>query len=388
MEQERFLEACRWAASRENIRQGIGTLGEKTLHSAVKYYFQPDPEKREVPVGPFVADALVDGGVVEVQTRSLYRLRPKLEYFLAQGKATVVYPVRTEGVELSNLDKEYAIVDGTYYAPAGTSFKVDVTDENVTDFIFAADDGTRAFAAGAAVKADGATVTMGAGATAVMAAVTISPNSVEVNYDKNGVDTQINSGEYVAVGTELTFDLANGVYGTSVVDANNNNAELTDGVKVGNKAMAPSGAFTVNFTGMTVQANGTAIQSGDKVVKGATIAATIDTKFGTTVIELTDEDSLVAASAYAGGTLSGDLTLAAAVKVTRTGVTSVTLENGGAEIANNSYVKAGTRLMVTASATTDTISVNVPTTDAEFISNSNGVAVIELGIKDVTISET
>ena len=57
MEQERFLEACRWAASRENIRQGIGTLGEKTLHSAVKYYFQPDPEKREVPVGPFVADA-------------------------------------------------------------------------------------------------------------------------------------------------------------------------------------------------------------------------------------------------------------------------------------------------------------------------------------------
>ena len=68
MEQERFLEACRWATSRENTRQGIGTLGEKTLHSAVKYYFQPDPEKREVPVGPFVADALVDGGVVEVQS--------------------------------------------------------------------------------------------------------------------------------------------------------------------------------------------------------------------------------------------------------------------------------------------------------------------------------
>ena len=93
MEQERFLEACRWATSRENTRQGIGTLGEKTLHSAVKYYFQPDPDMREVPVGPFVADALVDGGVVEVQTRSLYRLCPKLEYFLAQGKATVVYPV-------------------------------------------------------------------------------------------------------------------------------------------------------------------------------------------------------------------------------------------------------------------------------------------------------
>ena len=93
MEQERFLEACRWATFRENTRQGIGTLGEKTLLSAVKYYFQPDPDMREVPVGPFVADALVDGGVVEVQTRSLYRLCPKLDYFLSQGKATVVYPV-------------------------------------------------------------------------------------------------------------------------------------------------------------------------------------------------------------------------------------------------------------------------------------------------------
>ena len=74
MEQERFLEACRWATSRENTRQGIGTLGEKTLHSAVKYYFQPDPDMREVPVGPFVADALVDGGVVEVQTLSLIHI--------------------------------------------------------------------------------------------------------------------------------------------------------------------------------------------------------------------------------------------------------------------------------------------------------------------------
>ena len=52
MDQARFLEACRWALSGEGAPQGIGTLGEKALHRAVKYYFQPDPEKREVPVGP------------------------------------------------------------------------------------------------------------------------------------------------------------------------------------------------------------------------------------------------------------------------------------------------------------------------------------------------
>ena len=42
MDQARFLEACRWALSGEGAPQGIGTLGEKALHRAVKYYFQPD----------------------------------------------------------------------------------------------------------------------------------------------------------------------------------------------------------------------------------------------------------------------------------------------------------------------------------------------------------
>ena len=91
MDQARFLEACRWALSGEGAPQGIGTLGEKALHRAVKYYFQPDSQQREVPVPPYVADAVTPEGILEVQTRSFRRLRPKLQAFLSQGPVTVVY---------------------------------------------------------------------------------------------------------------------------------------------------------------------------------------------------------------------------------------------------------------------------------------------------------
>ena len=96
MDAQRFAQACLWAVSEERQPQGIGTLGEKTLHSAVKYYFQPDPHQREVRMGRFVADALTEEGVVEVQTRSFEKLRPKLEFFLEQGRVTVVYPIPAE----------------------------------------------------------------------------------------------------------------------------------------------------------------------------------------------------------------------------------------------------------------------------------------------------
>ncbi|MGI6254604.1 MAG: hypothetical protein ACOYJZ_03110 [Acutalibacter sp.] len=62
----------------------------------MKYYFQPDPSRREVRLGRFVADAVTEDGVVEVQTRSLEKLRPKLAAFLPQGPVTVVYPVAAE----------------------------------------------------------------------------------------------------------------------------------------------------------------------------------------------------------------------------------------------------------------------------------------------------
>ena len=79
-------------AQKEPLKS-IGTLGERTLHAALKYYLQPESQFHEVRVGRWVADIKDENGITEIQTRSFSRLLPKLEWFLSQGKVTVVYPV-------------------------------------------------------------------------------------------------------------------------------------------------------------------------------------------------------------------------------------------------------------------------------------------------------
>ncbi len=81
------------AAQRDIGCKGIGTLHERTLHLVLKYYFAPDAATHELSVGGFVADAVTEEGVVEVQTRSLYRLKEKLTAFLQHCPVTVVHPV-------------------------------------------------------------------------------------------------------------------------------------------------------------------------------------------------------------------------------------------------------------------------------------------------------
>ena len=53
---ERFLQARQEALGRVGGAGGIGTLSEKALHAALKSYYEPDFESREVKVGGFVAD--------------------------------------------------------------------------------------------------------------------------------------------------------------------------------------------------------------------------------------------------------------------------------------------------------------------------------------------
>lgn len=89
----RNFEAALRAAERDMGCKGIGTVGEKTLHLALKYYFAPDPETHERPLGGFIADAVTEEGVIEIQTRGLSRLKPKLEAFLPLCPVTVVHPV-------------------------------------------------------------------------------------------------------------------------------------------------------------------------------------------------------------------------------------------------------------------------------------------------------
>ena len=91
--QERFLQSCDKVINGEVLREGIGTLSEKTVHAVLKDYFESDPTKTEIRVGKNVADILNDQGIIEIQTKQFNRLRAKLAAFLPEFDVTVVYPV-------------------------------------------------------------------------------------------------------------------------------------------------------------------------------------------------------------------------------------------------------------------------------------------------------
>ncbi len=93
MDQQRFLAARAAALGRIKGVDGIGTLSEKALHAALKAYYEPDSESREIALGGFVADIVGEEGIIEIQTRGFDRLRGKLQAFLEVARVTVVYPI-------------------------------------------------------------------------------------------------------------------------------------------------------------------------------------------------------------------------------------------------------------------------------------------------------
>ena len=56
MDQLRFLQAYQKTAYVNRERNGIGTLGEKTLHALLKNYLEPDETKQEIRLGTYYAD--------------------------------------------------------------------------------------------------------------------------------------------------------------------------------------------------------------------------------------------------------------------------------------------------------------------------------------------
>ena len=93
MDKKRFSEICLRYRNRIRERVGIGTLGEKTLHAVLKDYFQEDERFQEFTVDGYVADVVREGEVVEIQSRDLYRLSPKISTFLVENRVTVVHPI-------------------------------------------------------------------------------------------------------------------------------------------------------------------------------------------------------------------------------------------------------------------------------------------------------
>ena len=74
----------------------INTYNETRLHETLKTLYQLSTGGiAEAKVGGYVADVLTpEGFIIEIQTSTLSSLKPKLSFFLSQGrKVTVVYPL-------------------------------------------------------------------------------------------------------------------------------------------------------------------------------------------------------------------------------------------------------------------------------------------------------
>ncbi len=93
MNTERFEWACKVTAESVRERVSIGTLSEKSLHAAIKLYFEPHQDCQEIKIGDFVADIVGEDGIIEIQTRAFSKMKRKLSQFLAVSPVTVVHPI-------------------------------------------------------------------------------------------------------------------------------------------------------------------------------------------------------------------------------------------------------------------------------------------------------
>lgn len=89
----RFQDACCQIVNQSRKRNGIGTLGEKTVHAVLKKYLEPDENYHEIKIDGFYADIAAPDGIIEIQTRNFSNLRKKLDVFLELGTVTIAYPI-------------------------------------------------------------------------------------------------------------------------------------------------------------------------------------------------------------------------------------------------------------------------------------------------------
>ena len=75
---------------------GIGQLSERSLHAALKAYLAQPGDALEARLGRYVIDIVRDDLLIEIQTRHLYALRPKLRRLLEEHPVRLVHPLPAE----------------------------------------------------------------------------------------------------------------------------------------------------------------------------------------------------------------------------------------------------------------------------------------------------
>lgn len=92
-DRKQFMKACEKIVDKEHLREGIGTLQEKTVHAVLKQYLVPRNDCYEKKCGKYIADIFYDGEIIEIQTANFNVLRRKLDAFLPEYDVTIVYPI-------------------------------------------------------------------------------------------------------------------------------------------------------------------------------------------------------------------------------------------------------------------------------------------------------
>lgn len=92
MDKNRFNE-CINKYSNIETKYNIGTYMEKTLHKVIKNYYCEDKKYQEVKVGKVISDICIDNNIIEVQTRNLNKLVPKLKEYGDNYNVNIIYPI-------------------------------------------------------------------------------------------------------------------------------------------------------------------------------------------------------------------------------------------------------------------------------------------------------
>ena len=74
----------------------IGTLGERSLHAALKRYYAQPGDQFEVAIDGAIIDIVRGDLLIEIQTRSLSAIKRKLERLSSDHVVRLIYPIASE----------------------------------------------------------------------------------------------------------------------------------------------------------------------------------------------------------------------------------------------------------------------------------------------------
>jgi hypothetical protein len=92
MDQQRFLNALDALNQHSPHTGGIGELSEGKLHSVLKHFYG-EQASHEIKLERYITDITSPQGVIEIQTRNLKKILPKITRILSASKLTLVHPI-------------------------------------------------------------------------------------------------------------------------------------------------------------------------------------------------------------------------------------------------------------------------------------------------------